>query len=837
MALSFSVFNKFKAIDGITAPIRKMTKSVGKFGKTTIAAFRKSDRQASKFSKTLKGILVGGGILAGVALLQQGISSVTSEFVQFDDAIVAAGARFKDIGPDVKDFTASIVDIKKAARDAGATTEFTATQSAKALDFLARAGFSSAESIGSLNSMINLATSSGEEFVEVADMSSDLLGAFGLNADNTAQKIKNLNRLNDVLVKTVNSANVTVTDMFETMKQVGPVATGVLGASLEEVASLTAVLGSSGIKGSEAMTALKNAYLRLAAPTSGARKLMDKLKISIDDGKGGARKMTDIMEELGGKISGLSRIKQAEILNELFGKRAIAGGKNLIDNIKNIRIFEKSLLNASGTAQRTADVIRRSLGNRLKALNSAFQEFGFRILDSFKAKGQDAISSLTEALRKIDPKPIVESFKNWIKVHIKFVKSLKPVINFLKPMLKFIKELAVINKDIIPSFIILAETIIGLKIAVMGLNAVIAITNFLVAANPLTILITVIAGVIITVIQLTKHWDAMKLTIINTFSKLSGSVKAFLSVLVFLNPFTPILAGGVLVVEIFKKIKNQWEDIKNVFELGVILIKNVFDVLINKISDVFAKMSPLKKVILGILVFANPFLAIITGGIFLINIIGKIIDNWDKIKTSFQVGLSFAKDLLNNFAETIKNAFNGAVQFVGNIFSGLGNLMINALGDKFPVIKELFISFVDSIKEMFSGLSDFIKNIFSNIGNIVGDKLKIIGAKIKGIFNFGDKVKNSLSDFKTGAKGLFESGPTDDLENQLNITPKMNVPEQQQTNDTQISPNAGIINTLRQETENRSTVDVNFNNLPKGSEVEQKGKTNGFNLKMGFSAA
>lgn len=411
MALSFSVFNKFKAIDGITAPFKRMSKSAGKFGRKTVAAFKMSDRQASKFSKTLKGIFVGAAIIGGIALLQQGVRSVTEQFIVFDDAIFAAGARFKDIGPDVDNFRESLEGIKAAARDAGATTEFTAAQAATSLDFLARAGFTSAEAIGSLNSMINLATASGEDFARVADISSDLLGAFGLNADNTAQKIKNLNRLNDVLVKTVNSANVTVEDMFETMKQVGPVATGILGASLEEVAALTAVLGSSGIKGSEAMTALKNAYLRLAAPTSEARKLMDALQISIDDGNGGARRMTDIMEDLGGKIQGLGKVQQAEVLDVLFGKRAIAGGKNIIDNIKNIKKFEKAILNAGGTSQRTADVMRKSLGNRLKALGSAANEFGFKILENFEVKGKDAITGFTEALREMDPKPFIGFIK------------------------------------------------------------------------------------------------------------------------------------------------------------------------------------------------------------------------------------------------------------------------------------------------------------------------------------------------------------------------------------------------------------------------------------------
>lgn len=490
MALSFSVFNKFKAIDGVTAPIRKMAKNVGRFGRTAVKAFRDSDRRAKKFSRTLKTLFAGAVIVGGIALLSQGIRSVTTQFVEFDDSIIAAGARFKDIGPDVDNFTERILGIKKAARDAGATTEFTAAQSAQALDFLARAGFKSTEAIGSLVSMINLATASGEDFAAVADMSSDLLGAFGLNSDNTAQKIANLNRLNDVLVKTVNTANVTITDMFETMKQVGPVATGVLGASLEEVAALTAVLGSSGIKGSEAMTALKNAYLRLAAPTSGARKLMDALNITMDDGSGGARKMTDIMKELGGKISGLGKIKQAEILNELFGKRAIAGGKNLIDNIKNIEKFEKALLKAGGTSQKTAELMRQSLGNRLKTLNSAFVEFGFKILENFEVKGKNALNTFTEAIRSVNVAPIVDGLKALVAIAIVFHKIIS------SQAVRVIGELVAI--------------FLGLKLVVIAVSTVVGILTGIMAVNPFTLFLIAAAAVVLAIRQIIKHWESLK---------------------------------------------------------------------------------------------------------------------------------------------------------------------------------------------------------------------------------------------------------------------------------------------------------------------------------------
>ena len=527
MALSFSVFNRFKAIDGVTAPIRKMGKNVGRFGKTTVAAFRKSDRAASRFSKTLRTILVVGGILAGLAVLRAGVGDVTRQFIQFDDAIIAAGARFKDIGPDVDDFTARIQGIKTAAREAGAVTEFTAAESAQALDFLARAGFTSVEAIGSLTSMINLATASGEEFNEVADMSSDLLGAFSLASDNSAQKIKNLSRLNDVLVKAVNSANVTVTDMFETMKQVGPIAAGVLGASLEEVSALTMVMGSSGIKGTAAMTALKNAYLRLAAPASKARKVLDAMDVSMKNSTGGARKMTDLMEEIGEKISGLGKVEQAEILDILFGKRAIAGGKNMIDNIRNIKNFEKSLAGASGTAQKTADLIRKSLGNRLKTLNSSLMEFGFRILENFEIKGKKGLDTFTEAIRGIDVKPLVGVITILVAIFVSLYKILSSVARFVNEVvIASIIDFYEIFGPLIAVVGIVIGVFVGVKLAIMAISAAAVILTAIMAINPFTIFLIAAASVVLAIRTIIKNWDFLKNEITSGILFVTDKLKA-----------------------------------------------------------------------------------------------------------------------------------------------------------------------------------------------------------------------------------------------------------------------------------------------------------------------
>jgi TP901 family phage tail tape measure protein len=421
----FAVSTRFGAKDKVTKSFRDMDRGAARFGRTARKSFRDATASASRFRSVTKGILAAGAVQRGLAGLSAGLGSVTRQFIDFDQATIGAASRFKDIGPDAVDFEQQLSKIRDRAREAGATTEFTAAQSAAALDFLARAGFTAAEAMGSLDSMINLATASGEDFATVADYSSDLMGSFGLEADTTAKKIASLNRLNDVLVKSANSANVTIESQFETMKQAGPVSR-IVGASLEEVAALTAALGNAGIKGTEGATALKNSMLRLAAPTKEVQQALDFLNITTDDGTGNMKKITAILGEVRDGLDGVGEVQQAKVLNALFGKRAIAGAKNLIESLEGIDEFEKVLNNAAGTSEKTAEKMRQSMGNRLKALGSAASEFGFKIIEAFEVRGEGAIDRLTKAIRGFDPTPIVDGIEFTIELFKNLIRILSP---------------------------------------------------------------------------------------------------------------------------------------------------------------------------------------------------------------------------------------------------------------------------------------------------------------------------------------------------------------------------------------------------------------------------
>jgi TP901 family phage tail tape measure protein len=503
----FAVSTSFRAKDKISKSFRDMDRGAARFGRTAKRSFRDASRSASRFRDITKGILAAGVVQRGVGLLTQGLRSLTEQFIDFDQATIGAAARFKDIGPDAVDFERQLKKIRDRAREAGATTEFTAAQSAAALDFLARAGFKSATAFGSLDSMINLATASGEDFATVANFSSDLLGSFGMNVRDVNQKIANLNRLNDVLVKTANSANVTIEDMFETMKIAAPVATA-MGQSLEEISAITGFLGGAGIKGSQGATALKNAILKLTAPSSLAIKMIKGLGIQVDDGTGNMRSLNMILGDLAPELKKMGNLKAGKILNEIFGKRAIAGAINIANGTEAIIELQKALENAEGTAQKTADRMRKSLGNRLKALGSATTELGFKIIEAFEVRGENAIDVLTKAVRDFDPAPIIEGLNIAVDIIGGLWRVLKPFMPFLPWFLGMWVAFGTIMR--ILAIAKMASSFLLFWGAITKTAGAMGVLNAVMVANPVGAIILGVTALIALLVLVVKNWDKIK---------------------------------------------------------------------------------------------------------------------------------------------------------------------------------------------------------------------------------------------------------------------------------------------------------------------------------------
>jgi TP901 family phage tail tape measure protein len=427
----FAVSTTFKANDRITKTFGRMGRGADKFGKSSTRAFRDASRGASRFGDITKGILAAGAVQRGLGLLQTGLSATTLEFLNFDDAITSASAKFKDLDLSTEQGIQTLLDLKAVARTVGADTQFSAGQAASGLDFLAMAGFNAEQSMAALPGVVDLATNAKTDLARATDIASDSLGAFGLMTKDSIKLQANLTRVNDVMALTMARTNTGIEDLFEAVRS-GAADFTTAGQSMETFNALAGVMANAGKKGEAAGTVLRNIMVRLAAPTKQAGKLIGEMGIKTKDQAGNFRDVVDILADLEKGLKGKGSAEKTAIISTIFGLRAQAGVNILLKaGIDNIRDFRKELVNSTGASQKMASIMRQSLMNRLKALGSAAIELGFKFFTAFEKMGGGAIDKLTAAVRNFDPTPIITGMKQMVI----FTKGLVNVITPFVPLL------------------------------------------------------------------------------------------------------------------------------------------------------------------------------------------------------------------------------------------------------------------------------------------------------------------------------------------------------------------------------------------------------------------
>ncbi len=414
---NFAVSTGFSGKDkGITATLNKIGTAAERTGNRTDKAFRKASKAGSRFGANLRANLSANLISRGTALLTQGIGVAIREFIDFDNAIISASAKFKGLNRNTAEGAALFERLKAKAREVGSTTEFSAATAAKGLDFFALAGFNAEQAMALLPSTVDLATVAQVDMARAADIASDALGAFGLATDDTAQLQKNFTRLNDVMARTMTSTNTNIEDMFEAIKKGAPVFTS-SGQSLESFNTLLGAMANSGIKGSEAGTALRNTMLRLSKVTPEAQKVLTDLGIKTTDSEKNFLDIVDIVGQFQGALKGMGNQQKQSALATIFGARTITGfTKFLEEGDTKLRAFRTTLSDTGVTAASVAGKMRESLGKQLDILSSAAKDVGLTFLDAFSKDGAGGIKALTTAINAFDSTPIIVGMKGVLEL-------------------------------------------------------------------------------------------------------------------------------------------------------------------------------------------------------------------------------------------------------------------------------------------------------------------------------------------------------------------------------------------------------------------------------------
>jgi TP901 family phage tail tape measure protein len=294
---------------------------------------------------------------------------------------------------------ASADDMKRLSEEAkhmGATTQFTAVEAGKALEYMAMAGWKTDQMLGGLPGIMNLAAASGEDLGQVSDIVTDALTAFNMTADQSG-------RFADVLAQASSNANTNVSMMGSTFQKVAPVA-GALGYSVEDMSLGIGLMANATIKAEVAGTSLKTALANMAKPTKQMQAYMDKYGISLTNADGSMKTFRGVIDNLRSSLGGLSESEQVAAATAIFGKESFAGMLAIVNaSDADFKKLSDSVNNAAGAAERMAQIKLDNFEGKVTLLKSAFEglqiALGDALLPTFTQGAEKAtklISKLTE---------------------------------------------------------------------------------------------------------------------------------------------------------------------------------------------------------------------------------------------------------------------------------------------------------------------------------------------------------------------------------------------------------------------------------------------------------
>lgn len=441
--------------------------------------------------------------------------------------------------------------LTKTARQLGAKTQWSASEAAQGMQYLAMAGFKTNEIIETMPGMLNLASAGAIDLASASDIASNILTGFGLSASD-------MNRVGDVLTNTFTQSNTTLQGLGATMKYAAPVAKA-MGVSIEQAAAMAGKLGDAGIQGEMAGTTLRSVLLRLSAPSEKAAVALDALGVKTTDANGKMKSFPAILKELNAAMSGMSESARANFTKTIFETEAMSGALVLMEQAGS-GALDKFIgaVQDVGSAESVASKQIDNLNGDVTILNSAMQEMALKIYDSVKPALRAFAQQATEIVTRIgawanENPGLVQKIVAVAGAVAAFTAAALPMLAALKTaqfLFALIKApilaaraaiMAVRMGWILYTGATTAGTVAtkGARAAQIAFAAAAKIMaaaqwalNAAMSANPIGLVIAGIAALIAIGVLLYKNWDTIKQKVLdlwaafsNTFPEAAGLIK------------------------------------------------------------------------------------------------------------------------------------------------------------------------------------------------------------------------------------------------------------------------------------------------------------------------
>jgi TP901 family phage tail tape measure protein len=620
--------------------------------------------------------------------------------------------------------------LSNLAKEMGASTAFSATECAEALNYLALAGYSTQEMADTLPTVLNLAAAGGIDLASASDMVTDAMSALGMETSEADTMV-------DQMAKTASTTNTSVAQLGEGILTIGATAKSVKGGTAELNTAL-GILANNGIKGAEGGTHLRNIILSLQNPTDKAAAQMEALGVSVYDSEGNMRSMNDILGDLNKSMDGMTSEEKSNIISTIFNKTDLSSVNALLANTGSTwDSLQQSITNSGGAAQQMADTQLDNLQGQLILLKSALEglaiSFGQLLMPALKSI-VGAVQSVVDWLNSLD-----DGTKKVIVTVALVAGALGPVLIIVGKVISAVGTIMTVVPKI-------AGVINVVKGAFAALN-----TTML--ANPIFLIIAAIAALVAAFIYLWNNcdgfrqfwidlWENVKQTAVTVWN----AIKSFFSAVWegIKAVFTTVLGAiKTLVATYFNFYKTIIETVLNV-------IKTVITTVWNAIKGVFTTVFNVIKTI--ITTQFNIYKTIIEN---VLNVIKTVVTNvWDTIKTVVTTVMNAIKTVFTTVWNAIKSIISAVIGGIKGLITGDFTAVKNSVTTIMNTIKSTISTIWNTIKSTVSTVLGAIKNAVSNVFNGIVNAVK--GA----MTNVLNAVKNGFSNIKNHIMGLASQAVT-----------------------------------------------------------------------------
>lgn len=724
---------------------------------------------AGVFGKGLSGL----GKVAGKAM-----DAVKTSFKVGLGAVTAFGAYSLKVGSDFSEGMSEVSAISGAsgkdldtltetAKRMGATTKFSATESAEALKYMALAGWDTEQMVGGLGGVMNLAAASGEDLALISDIVTDSMTAFGMEASESAH-------FADVLASASANSNTSVSQLGEAFKYVAPVA-GSLGYSVEDASVAIGLMGNAGIKAGQAGTTLRGALTRMVKPSKEARDEMNKLGLSLTDSDGNMKPLNETMGDLRSSFSELTEAEKAQTATSLFGQQAMSGMLAIINaSDEDFENLTASINGASGSAEEMSRIMNDNLKGDITLFKSALEGIGIAFYENMDGPAREVVQNFTgylDTLNKAITGPN-EALNEFIETTGMTAEETGVVIEENKTQIERIGEaVGFILSDIIvniaetvPQVVEGAKSLIGAIFDGLTENSDAigqAFSDILIGA--IEIIVTYGGEFLELGVEIiTSMVTGLSESAPELIWKIQDAMFSLIDTIVENLP--EFIDSGMGVIE--NILEGIWDSLPRLIESASDIIDMLIDALIENLPYIIdAGLRIIISLAEGILENINK---IIDATFDVIDIlIDTVIDNLDLIiDVAFKIILAVVSGLLDNLDKIIDATFR-IIDALTDVFLDNLDLIIDTTIKIIITIANALIDNIDRVIEaVFKIISGIVTAIIEKLPDILTAGVDLLNSFIDGFFqgvgelllNIGKLALDIIGGLLTGLLGIFGVG-------------------------------------------------------------------------------